>query len=377
MPRSMPARSAVLIAVPLLFALGACGKKSGPPAFPTPEVGFVTLSTGSVTLSTELPGRTSAFMSSEVRPQISGLIKARLFTEGSLVKAGQPLYQIDPSLYSATVQQATASLASAQANAVTATAKAARYGRLTDIEAVSQQDKDDVIAAAGQARASVAQAQATLRTARINLAFTRITAPITGRIGRSAYTQGALVTASQTDALATIQRLDPIFVDITQSSAKIIALRQALASGGALPASATIRLKLENGTDYPQVGRIEFAEATVDQNTGSVTIRARFPNPNNLLLPGMFVRIVSPEAIVPNAILAPQDGISRDPTGAATALVVGADNKVVQKTVTADRAIGNKWLITAGLKAGDKLIVEGVDKAKPGALVKPVAVKAN
>ncbi|WP_242140231.1 efflux RND transporter periplasmic adaptor subunit [Sphingomonas sp. TREG-RG-20F-R18-01] len=377
MPRSMPARSAALLVAPLLLGLGACGKPAGPPAMPTPEVGVVTLAAGSVTLTTELPGRTAAFMSSEVRPQISGLIKARLFTEGALVKAGQPLYQIDPSLYRATVQQATASLANAQANAVTATAKAARYGRLTEIEAVSKQDKDDVIAAAGQARASVAEAQATLRTARINLAFTRITAPISGRIGRSAYTQGALVTASQTDALATIQRLDPIFVDITQSSAKIIALRQALASGGVLPASATIRLKLENGTDYPQAGRVEFAEATVDQNTGSVTIRARFPNPNNLLLPGMFVRIVSPEAIVPKAILAPQDGISRDPTGAATALVVGADNKVVQKTVTADRAIGNKWLITAGLKAGDRLIVEGVDKARPGALVKPVAVKAN
>eukprot|EP01037_Dinobryon_pediforme_P022084 gene22085-23130_t len=236
--------------------LGACGKKSGPPAFPTPEVGFVTLSAGPVTLSTELPGRTSAYMSSEVRPQISGLIKARLFTEGSLVKAGQPLYQIAPSLYSATVQQAAASLANAQANAVTATAKAAGCGGLTDMEAVSKQDKDDVIAAAGQARASVAEAQATLRTARINLAFTRITAPISGRIGRSAYTQGALVTASQTDALATIQRLDPIFVDITQSSADQLRLRQQLLAGklsrGA--GAARVRLKLEDGTLYPVEG---------------------------------------------------------------------------------------------------------------------------
>ncbi|GAA0333999.1 efflux RND transporter periplasmic adaptor subunit [Sphingomonas oligophenolica] len=377
MPRPVSTRSAAFVLVPLVLALGGCGNKGAMPARGPAEVGVVTLTTGPVTLSTELPGRTAAFMTSEVRPQISGLIKARLFTEGSIVRAGQPLYQIDPSLYRATEAQSAASLASAQASLVSAEAKARRYDRLTDIEAVSKQDKDDVIAAAGTARASVAEARATLQTARINLAFTRITAPISGRIGRSAFTQGALVTASQTDALATIQRLDPIYVDITQSSAKIVALRQALASGGALPASATVKLKLENGTDYPQAGRIEFAEATVDQSTGSVTIRARFPNPNNLLLPGMFVRIVTPEAIVPNAILAPQEGISRDPTGAATALLVGPDNKVVRRTVTADRAIGNKWLITAGLKAGDRLIVQGVDKAQPGAAVKPVDVKAN
>jgi len=375
MPRPVPARSVTFALI--LLALGGCGKKADMQAPPPAEVGVVTLTTGAVTLSTELPGRTAAFMTSEVRPQISGLIKARLFTEGSIVRAGQPLYQIDPSLYRATVSQATASLASAQASLVSAEAKAKRYDRLTEIEAVSKQDKDDVIASAGTARASVAEARATLQTARINLAFTRITAPISGRIGRSAYTQGALVTASQTDALATIQRLDPIYVDITQSSAKIVALRQAMASGGALPASATIKLKLENGTDYPQAGRIEFAEAPVDPSTGSVTIRARFPNPNNLLLPGMFVRVVSPEAIVPNAILAPQEGISRDPTGAATALLVGADKKVVRREVTADRAIGNKWLITAGLKAGDRLIVQGVDKARVGAVVKPIDVKAN
>lgn len=362
-----------MLVVPLLL-LGACGHKATPPAPPPAEVGVVTLTAGSVTLSTELPGRTAPFMSSEVRPQVAGLIKAQLFTEGTIVKAGQPLYQIDPSLYRATVAQNAALLANAEASLKTAEAKAVRYNRLTDIEAVSKQDKDDVIAAAGEARAAVAEARANLQTAKINLAFTRITAPITGRIGRSAYTQGALVTTSQTDALATIQRLDPIYVDITQSSAKIVALRQALASGGALPASATIRLKLEDGTEYPQPGRIEFAEVTVDQSTGSVTIRARFPNPNNLLLPGMFVRVVSPEAVVPNAILAPQDGITRDPTGAATALVVGADNKVVSRDVTAARAVGANWLITAGLKAGDRLIVQGVDKAKAGAVVKPVAM---
>jgi len=343
------------------------------PAPPVTEVGVVTLTTGPVTVSSELTGRTSAYMVSEVRPQVSGLIKKRLFTEGAIVRAGQTLYVIDPSLYQATQAQAAAKLASAKASLVTAQAKATRYQRLTDIEAVSRQDSDDVIAAARQGRASVAEAQANLQTARINLGFTRITAPIAGRIGRSAFTQGALVTASQTDALATIQRLDPIYVDITQSATKLLSLRQALARGGVLPASATVSLKLENGSDYPQTGKIEFAEATVDETSGTVTIRARFPNPQNLLLPGMFVRVITPQAVFQNAILAPQEGIMRDATGAATALVVGADNKVVLRTVTADRAIGSKWLITAGLKAGDKLIVEGSDKTKAGATVKPVA----
>jgi membrane fusion protein (multidrug efflux system) len=356
-----------------LLMLAGCSKEKAMPAPPVTEVGVVTLTTGPVTVSSELTGRTSAYMVSEVRPQVSGLIKKRLFTEGAIVRAGQTLYVIDPSLYQATQAQAAAKLASAKASLVTAQAKATRYQRLTDIEAVSRQDSDDVIAAARQGRASVAEAQANLQTARINLGFTRITAPIAGRIGRSAFTQGALVTASQTDALATIQRLDPIYVDITQSATKLLSLRQALARGGVLPASATVSLKLENGSDYPQTGKIEFAEATVDETSGTVTIRARFPNPQNLLLPGMFVRVITPQAVFQNAILAPQEGIMRDATGAATALVVGADNKVVLRTVTADRAIGSKWLITAGLKAGDKLIVEGSDKTKAGATVKPVA----
>jgi len=361
-------RSTILLTA---LALAACGKKA-PPQMPPAEVGYVELKYETVTLSTELPGRTAATLQSEVRPQVNGVIKVRLFEEGALVRAGQALYQIDPALYAAARDQAAAQLQQARAAVVTADAKAARYKSLRDIEAVSRQDIDDAIAAAGQARAQVAAAQANLNTANTNLSYTRITAPISGRIGRSAVTPGALVTASQATPLATIQQLDPIYVDITQSSAQLVALRRQLAKGDVLPASATVRLKLEDGSDYPFAGRIEFAEVNVDQNAGTVAIRARFPNPQRMLLPGMFVRVTTPQATVPNGILAPQDGISRDPKGSATALVVGADNKAEQRNVTAARAIGDKWLITAGLKPGDKLIVEGTGKARPGAPIKPV-----
>ncbi|MFT3965766.1 MAG: efflux RND transporter periplasmic adaptor subunit [Sphingobium sp.] len=356
----------------ILPLLPGCGQDKAPqPA--AVEVGVVTLSAQDVTLSTELPGRTTATMVSEVRPQVAGIVQKRLFTEGSLVTAGQPLYQIDPSLYSASREEAAATLANAQASLATADAKARRYATLTGTEAVSAQDKDDVTAAARQARASVRQAQASLGTASINLRFTQVRAPIGGRIGRSSVTPGALVTASQTDSLATIQQLDPIFVDITQSSAKLLELRRSLATGKMLPASATIRLKLDDGSDYAQAGRIEFAEPIVDPDSGTVTLRARFPNPDGLLLPGMFVRVVAPQSVMPNAILAPQQGISRDAKGGATALVVGRDNKVERRTVTAAQAIGDKWLITSGLKAGDRLIVEGTDKVQSGATVRPVA----
>jgi membrane fusion protein (multidrug efflux system) len=360
-------------ALPLLILLAGCGETAPPPAPPPAEVGVVTLVAEPVTLSTELAGRTSAYMVSEVRPQVAGIVKARLFTEGTVVRAGQPLYSIDSSLYGAARDEAAAQVASAQATLVAAQAKAGRYRGLVATEAVSKQEADDVTAAAGQARAALQSARASLQTARINLGFTRIVAPISGRIGRSSVTPGALVTASQTEALATIQRLDPIFVDITQSSAALLALRQSLASGGTLPASASIRLKLEDGSDFAQTGTVEFAEAVVDPDTGTVTLRARFANPQGLLLPGMFVRAVAPQSVVPNAILVPQAGISRDPRGAATALVVGADNKVEMRTVTAAQAIGDKWLITAGLKAGERVIVEGTGKARAGAVVKPVA----
>jgi membrane fusion protein (multidrug efflux system) len=363
------------VPVALCVLLAACGQQKAPKRGPV-EVGVVTLTAQNVTVSTELPGRTASTMMSEVRPQVAGVIQKRLFTEGSYVQAGQPLYQIDPQLYRASRDEAQATLAAAQATAAAAQAKANRYRTLGQSEAVSAQDRDDVIATARQASAAVEQARATLQTTGINLNFAQVRAPISGRIGRSAFTPGALVTASQTTALATIQQLDPIFVDITQSSAKLLQLRRALATGKQLPASATIRLKLDDGTDYPQEGRIEFAEPIVDPNSGTVTLRARFPNPDGLLLPGMFVRAVAPQSVVPGAILAPQQGISRDAKGNATALVVNAKNKVERRTVTAAQAIGDKWLITSGLKAGDRLIVEGTDKVQPDDSVKAVAIEA-
>ena len=373
MPTSARSHGLRVAPIALLMLLAACSQEKAPQKGPV-EVGVVTLSAQNVTVASELPGRTVSTSMSEVRPQVSGIIQKRLFTEGSMVRAGQPLYQIDQRLYRASRDEALATLASAQATAAAAQAKAQRYRSLGDTEAVSAQDRDDVIATARQAQAAVQQARASLQTSNVNLEFTLVRAPISGRIGRTLFTPGALVTASQTDPLTTIQQLDPIYVDVTQSSAQLLALRRSLASGKTLPASATIRLKLEDGSDYPLEGRIEFAEPIVDPDSGTVTLRARFPNPDGLLLPGMFVRVVAPQSVVPNAILAPQQGIARDPKGNATALVVTRANKVEQRTVTAAQAIGDKWLITAGLKAGDRLIVEGTDKVQPDATIKPVPV---
>ena len=373
MPTSARSHGLRVAPIALLMLLAACSQEKAPQKGPV-EVGVVTLSAQNVTVASQLPGRTVSTSMSEVRPQVSGIIQKRLFTEGSMVRAGQPLYQIDQRLYRASRDEALATLASAQATAAAAQAKAQRYRSLGDTEAVSAQDRDDVIATARQAQAAVQQARASLQTSNVNLEFTLVRAPISGRIGRTLFTPGALVTASQTDPLTTIQQLDPIYVDVTQSSAQLLALRRSLASGKTLPASATIRLKLEDGSDYPLEGRIEFAEPIVDPDSGTVTLRARFPNPDGLLLPGMFVRVVAPQSVVPNAILAPQQGIARDPKGNATALVVTRANKVEQRTVTAAQAIGDKWLITAGLKAGDRLIVEGTDKVQPDATVKPVPV---
>jgi membrane fusion protein (multidrug efflux system) len=371
MPTSARSHGLRVAPIALMMMLAACSQEKAPKKGPV-EVGVVTLTTQNVTVASELPGRTVSTLMSQVRPQVSGIIQKRLFTEGALVSAGQPLYQIDQRLYRASRDEALATLASAQATAAAAQAKAQRYRSLGDTEAVSAQDRDDVIATARQAQAAVQQARATLQTSNVNLEFTLVRAPISGRAGRTLFTPGALVTASQADPLTTIQQLDPIYVDVTQSSAQLLALRRSLASGKTLPASATIRLKLDDGSDYPLEGRIEFAEPIVDPDSGTVTLRARFPNPDGLLLPGMFVRVVAPQSVVPNAILAPQQGIARDAKGNATALVVGADNKVQQHTVTAAQAIGDKWLITAGLKAGDRLIVEGTDKVQPDAMVKPV-----
>lgn len=339
---------------------------------PPPEAGYVVVQTESVALVTELGGRTNAYESSEVRPQVSGVIRERLFEEGSFVKAGQTLYRIDPSLYEAAAAQARANLASAEATREAAEERARRYKPLAEIEAVSQQDYADAVATARQAAASVAQNRASLDVATINQRYTRVPAPISGRIGRSIVTTGALVTANQADALTTIQRLDPIFVDIPQSSADLVALRRSLANGNVVPSSADVRLKLEDGSDYPNPGVLQFAEAMVDPGTGAVTLRARFPNPSGLLLPGMFVRARLSQSTARDAILVPQQGVSRDARGNATVLVIGADGRAVQKPIVADRTVGDRWLVTSGLVAGDRVIVEGLSRIKAGQTVTAV-----
>jgi membrane fusion protein (multidrug efflux system) len=348
----------------------AKGRKQGDQGPPT--VGYVVVNATDAANVTELAGRTAAFESSDVRPQVNGIIRRRFFTEGALVKKGQKLYEIDPRPYRAAVNQAQANLASAQANAEATQIQAARYKPLADMEAVSKQDYTNSVAAARQARASVGQTKAALDSARVTLSFTTVPAPITGRIGRSLFTVGALVSASQTDPLAQIQRLDPMYVDIQQSSADMLALRRSLSQGNTVPATAKVRLMLEDGSDYGYTGTLEFSEALVDPQTGTVTLRARFPNPDGLLLPGMFVRARIVQSINQRAILVPQQAVSRDPKGNATVIIVGPGNKAVQKTVTADRAQGAYWVVTKGLNPGDKVITQGLSNLQPGQPIKPV-----
>jgi membrane fusion protein (multidrug efflux system) len=368
-----PGRQIRIIAVTCLLLAGCSREKPKPPP---PEAGYVVMKTETVPLFVELAGRTTAYEMSEVRPQVSGVIKARLFTEGSLVRAGQTLYQIDPSLYRAALNQAAANLENARAQRESAAARADRFKPLAQIEAVSKQDYTDARAQAKQAAAAVAQTSAQVETARINLRFTNVPAPISGRIGRSLVTTGALVASGQADALTTIQRLDPIYVDIQQSSAELLTLRRQLASGGAVRSVTTVKLKLEDGSVYDASGRLEFSEAMVDPQTGTVTLRARFPNPSGLLLPGMYVRATLSQSTAPNAILAPQAGVSRDPTGAATVMLVGKDDKAELRPITVARTIGDKWLVTSGLKPGDTVIVEGLLKVKPGQPIRPVPAGA-
>jgi membrane fusion protein (multidrug efflux system) len=357
--------------------LNGCGKKQpgGPPQAGIPEVSVITVKPQRVTLTTELPGRTSAYLIAEVRPQVGGIIQKRLFTEGSDVTMGEVLYQIDPAVYQATYNSAMAALSRAEANLIPIRLKAGRYAELVTLNAVSRQEYDDASAALKLAEADVESGKAAVETARINLAYTKVTAPISGRIGRSSVTNGALVTASQPAALAIIQQLSPIYVDVTQSSAELLRLKQNLASGllksnGAAQAKA--RLLLEDGSPYPLTGTLKFSEVTVDQSTGSITLRAIFPNPKHTLLPGMFVRAILEEGVNEHAILVPQQGVTRNPAGNAMVMVVGNEEKVEPRVIKVLRTVGENWLVSEGLKAGDRVILEGLQKARPGTPVKAV-----
>lgn len=346
----------------------------GAPADP-PEVGVVEVQPQKVALTTELAGRTSAYMVSEVRPQVGGIIQKRLFTEGGDVAAGQPLYQIDPATYQAAFESAKASVAKAEANLASTRSKASRYEELVAIKAVSQQDYDDAAASLAQGEADVAAAKANVETSRINLAYARVDSPISGRIGRSSVTAGALVTASQATALATVQQLDPIYVDVTQPSASLLRLKQAMARGDLQKSGANaakVKLVLEDGSSYPLDGKLQFSDVTVDQNTGSITLRAVFPNPRAELLPGMYVRAVLEEGTLDQGVLVPQPAVSRDSTGKPIAYVVGGDNKLQRRVLETDRTIGDQWLVRSGLKAGDQLVVDGQLHVTPGVSVKSV-----
>ena len=350
---------------------GGRGGRGGPT-----QVGFVVVQQGSAPLQQELPGRVAAYQVSDVRPQVSGVIQRRLFREGSVVRQGQTLYQIDPSIYAAQQAQAAANLQSARASAVAARTRAQRYAPLAKMEAISKQDYTDAVAQARQADAAVAQNSASLRAAQVNMRFTRVPAPITGRIGLSNVTEGALVTANQADAMTTITRLDPVYVDIQESAADLLKLRQALSQGGAVPTSAQVHLKLPDGSTYGFTGTVEFSEVIVDQSTGTVTIRARFPNPQSILLPGMFVTASFAQAVQTSAILVPQEAVSRTPQGGATVFVVGPGNRAVQRVIQADRTLGASWVVTGGLAPGEKVITQGTANLKDGAPIKPVPASA-
>ena len=360
--------------------LSGCGQKPSMQmgmGGPSP-VGYVVVQTQPVTLTTELTGRTSAFRVSDVRPQVGGLIQKRLFQEGAYVHAGQPLYQIDPATYRASLESAQASLAQAKAALATAKLKADRYKALIAINAISHQDNDDAQATYLQDLANVAAQQAAVDQAKINLDYTRVVAPISGRIGKSSVTEGALVTASQTTALATIQDLDQIYVDVTQSASDLLKLKRAL-TGGALgqPTSAEVKLTLDDGSPYPVPGHLAFSDVTVDEGTGSVILRAVFPNPGGVLLPGLFVRATVGTGVANAGILIPQAAVSRDPKGQATVYVVGGEDKAELRMITVGQTVGDKWLVTGGLKPGDRVIVEGLQKVRPGAPLKPAAIGAK
>jgi membrane fusion protein (multidrug efflux system) len=378
MPVAYRFASPCLFAAMLLSA--GCDRKPAkpPPPPPPPQVGVITVEPRPMAMMTELPGRTSAYLIADVRPQVSGLITRRTFIEGTEVKAGQQLYQIDPAPYQAALDSALATMAHDKAALGTAKAKSARYKPLAAAQAVSKQDYDDAVAATGEAAADILSARASIEQAQINLAYTRVQAPISGRIGRSSVTPGALVTANQTTDLATITQLDPIYVDVEQPATTLLRLRAELAAGqlqATGPNQARVTLKLEDGSDYKQPGTLQFSEVNVDEGTGTVLLRAIFPNPGKLLLPGLYVREELQEATDDHAILVPQQAVSHNPHGDPTVLLVGPGNKVKLQVIETGRAVKDEWVATSGLKQGDVVIVDGLQKAKPGAEVKPEPYK--
>jgi membrane fusion protein (multidrug efflux system) len=367
------------IGTAVCLLLLACAGKKSVTAPPAPGVAIYLVVAKPLSLYTELPGRTSSCQTAEVRPQIDGIIEKRLFREGSTVKAHAPLYQIDPSAYRALYDSGLAGLAKAQANLTTANLLVDRYRELVVINAISKQTNDNAIATADQAAADVASARAAVQTAEINLARTRIKAPITGRIGRSTVTVGALVAASQSTALSTIQQMDPMYVDVTETITELLRLKRELAHGSLKTGGASeiaVRLTLEDGSAYPIAGKLQFSEVTVDQTTGSVTVRAVFPNPNADLLPGMYVRAKVAEGIRERAMLIPQQGVTHDSQGNPTALILGPDQKVVLRQLTVNRAIGDQWLIDSGVNVGDRVIVDGLQGVKPGAAAQVMGAPA-
>ena len=357
----------------LVALLAACTSTEAPPAPSAPEVAVVTLATQSLDLTRQLPGRVQPFLVAEVRPQVTGIVAERYFSEGGEVEAGAPLYQLDDASYRAEVNSARAALTRAQATAQSARQTAQRSATLSKQGLVSKQTNDDAVAAQREAEAGVGVARAALDSANIVLGYARITAPISGRIGKSSVTQGALVTANQTAALATVQQLDPVYVDLTQSSAELLQLRRDLAAGKVTESDeVAVTILLEDGTPYSQPGRLAFSEVSVNPDTGSYLLRVVVPNPDSLLLPGMYVRAVMSDAQRSDGLLVPQEGVARNPRGDATALVVTADGKIEQRAIEVSRTEGANWVVESGLVAGDRVVVEGLQKARPGMVVTAV-----
>lgn len=374
---SLPTRDALPAALLTIALLVSACSGAPPPATtaqqPAADVTVVTLRAGDVTLTRELTGRVTPSLVAEVRPQVTGIVRRRLFTEGGSVRAGQALYQIDDTAFLADRNAAAAQVVRAQAALDTASLKAARSAELAKTQVISRQDNDNAQAALRQAQAELRAARAGVQGASVPLGFTRVSAPISGKIGRSAVTAGALVNAGQPAALATIQQLDPMYVDLTQSSAELLLLRREVAAGNlASTDEVPVDIVLEDGSRYPHAGRMSFAETTVDPTTGSFVVRVVVPNPDQLLLPGMYVRAVLANGVRRNALLVPQQGVSRDPKGQASAMVVDAEGKAALRPVKVSRTVGASWLVEDGLKPGDRVIVEGLQKIRPGAPVRAV-----